>query len=43
MLKFLAGHLVGLFIGTDVHIKHGNTNEPPTLCPKCPPCINKEE
>lgn len=42
MLKFLAGLLVGLFIGVDVHTKHKNTNEPPTACPKCPP-YNKEE
>ena len=43
MLKFLAGLLVGLFIGADVHTRYMNTNEPPTTCPKCPPCINKED
>ena len=43
MLKFLAGLLVGLFIGADVHTKYKNENEPPTTCPKCPPRINKEE
>ena len=43
MLKFLAGLLVGLFIGADVHTRYKNTHEPSTTCPKCPPCINKEE
>ena len=43
MLKFLAGLLVGLFIGTDVHTKYKNENETSTTCPKCPPCINKED
>ena len=43
MLEFLAGLLVGLFIGADVHTRHKNENEPPTTCPKCLPCINKEE
>lgn len=42
MLKFLAGFLIGLFIDVDVHIKRGNTNEPPTTCPKQPPYINKK-
>ena len=43
MLKFLAGLLVGLFIGADVHTRYKNTNEPPNTCPKCPPHSNKEE
>ena len=43
MLEFLAGLLVGLFIGVDVHTKYKNENEPPTTCPKRPPCINKED
>ena len=43
MLKFLAGLLVGLFIGFDVHTKYKNENEPPATCPKCPPYTNKEE
>lgn len=43
MLKFLAGFLVGLFIGADIHTKCGNTNEPSTTCPKQPPYINKED
>ena len=43
MLKFLAGLLVGLFIGVDVHTKYKNENEPSTTCPKCPSYTNKEE
>ena len=43
MLKFLAGLLVGLFIGANVHTKYKNENETPTTCPTCPPCINKED
>ena len=43
MLKFLAGLLIGLFIGVDVHTKYKNENEPPTTCPKYPPHSNKEE
>ena len=43
MLKFLAGFLIGLFIGANIHTKYGNTNEPPTTCPKQPPYMNKED